>query len=92
MRFPAELAALSLLMLAATTQAAEPQSELQTVAKVDIPRCMGTWYEQVRLPMRFQDDCVSDVKTQYRLTDKQVVKITNSCRKKDGSMMSAEQK
>ncbi|WP_373753532.1 lipocalin family protein [Neisseria weixii] len=90
MRFPAKFVALSLGILAATAQSAEPQNEPQTVAQVDIPRYMGTWYEQVRLPMRFQDGCVSDVKAQYRLTEKQVVKITNSCRKKDGSMISAD--
>ncbi|WP_170064871.1 lipocalin family protein [Neisseria iguanae] len=90
MRFSVKLAALSLGIVATTTQAAGPQTRPQTVAKVDIPRYMGTWYEQVRLPMRFQDDCVADVKAQYMLTEKQVVKITNSCRKKDGSIMSAD--
>lgn len=88
MRFPAKLTALCLFMSAAAH--AEPQDRPQTVDKVDIPRYMGTWYEQVRLPMRFQDDCVSDVQARYRLTDKQTVKITNSCRKADGSLMSAE--
>lgn len=76
--------------MSAAAQAAKPQSEPQTVANVDIPRYMGTWYEQVRLPMPFQDDCVSEVKAQYTLTAKQNVKITNSCRKADGSLMSAE--
>lgn len=78
--------ALVMWMLSTPVYATEPQ----TVSKVDIGRYMGVWYEQVRLPMRFQDDCATEIKARYTLTEKQTINITNSCRKKDGSLMRAD--
>src|SRR5690606_34237061 len=37
-------------------------SDMPTQQGVDLQRYAGTWYEQARLPNRFQDDCVDDVK------------------------------
>lgn len=74
------------LAAAPAAYAAEPA----TVAKVDLPRYLGTWYEQARLPMRFQNDCVADVKANYALAKDQTITVTNSCRDKDGKLITAK--
>ncbi|HEU4635209.1 MAG TPA: lipocalin family protein, partial [Edaphobacter sp.] len=34
---------------------------MQTVPHVDLNRYQGTWYEIVRLPLRWENKCASDV-------------------------------
>lgn len=56
---------------------------------VDLEKYVGTWHEQARLPHRFQEQCVADVKADYALNDGQTLKVTNSCRTADGSITTA---
>jgi apolipoprotein D and lipocalin family protein len=50
---------------------------------------MGTWYEIARLPNRFQEVCAGDTQARYRL-DGDLVRVTNHCRKVDGTITTAE--
>lgn len=63
--------------------AAEP-APLTTIASLDVPRYMGTWYEIAKYPNRFQRQCVSHTSANYRLRDDGKVVVTNSCRNASG--------
>lgn len=56
----------------------EPQSDLPTVAFVDLNRYAGTWYEIARLPMWFQRHCV-DSKAVYTIRSDGRVGVHNEC-------------
>ena len=59
---------------------------LQTVAKVDMTRYLGRWYEIARLPNRFQKGCVAST-ADYALRADGEISVINSCRnEQDGSV------
>ena len=60
------------------------------VARVDLERYAGTWYEQARLPMYFQRKCVADTTAHYGLNADGTVSVVNRCRREDGGMQEAE--
>jgi len=64
-----------------------PEAPLPTVASLDVPRYMGTWYEIAKLPNRFQASCASDTVARYRLS-RDGVDVLNRCRRADGSITS----
>ncbi|MDU9391867.1 lipocalin family protein [Pseudomonas sp. zfem002] len=75
---------LSCLMLAlpgcsSTERAGAPPATQQ----VDLARYQGTWYEQARLPMFFQRNCVQS-EAHYRLRDDGRVDVNNRCKENDG--------
>jgi len=53
---------------------------LQTVAKVDLSRYTGTWYEIASYPQRFQKGCTNTTAT-YTLRDDGEIGVVNRCRK-----------
>ena len=53
---------------------------LQTVAKVDLQRYAGTWYEIASYPHRFQAGCVA-TRAVYTLREDGLVDVSNECRK-----------
>lgn len=59
---------------------------LQTVPRVDLNRYAGDWYEVARLPNRFQDRCVGDVRASYALRSDGRIDVVNRCRTADGSI------
>ena len=59
----------------------------QTVARVDLDRYMGTWYEIARLPMFFQRHCASDVTASYSQQPNGTIKVDNQCKQKDGKVI-----
>ncbi len=63
---------------------APPPAPLPTVAQVELPRYLGTWYEVAMLPNRFQAQCVANTQAQYRLRDDGHIEVKNSCRRADG--------
>lgn len=63
---------------------------LPTESGVSLERYAGTWYEQARLPNRFQKDCAGDVQADYALNPDGTLNVVNQCRKEDGSMKRAE--
>ena len=81
----------AMLLFGATGGAGE--KPLPTVAKVDLARYLGTWYEVARLPTRFEKDCVGVTAT-YSKRDDGTIDIVNRCRKKwvDGEIKDARGK
>ena len=69
--------------------AAEP-APVQSVAKVDLTRYLGTWHEIARYPMYFQKQCVGDVTANYSLMENGKLKVLNRCRTKSGEFDEAE--
>ena len=68
---------------------AQPAQPLVTIAALDVPRYMGTWYEIAKYPNRFQKQCVSDTQAEYLLLADGVVQVINRCRKENGKMEQA---
>ena len=62
-----------------------PTTALPVVAPVDLQRYAGTWYEQARLPNRFQRDCTGQVSATYEVLPGGRVGVANRCAKADGS-------
>ena len=60
----------------------------ETAGQVDLKRYQGTWYEQARLPMFFQRNCVRS-QADYRLQDEGSVAVTNRCETEDGEQQEA---
>ena len=66
---------------------------LQVVARVDLNRYLGAWYEIARFPHRFQEGCVATQAT-YTLLEDGKIGVLNQCRKKslDGDLSTAKGK
>lgn len=71
---------------------ADSNSEMQTVANVDLSRYVGRWYEIGRYPNRFQKQCTGDTSANYSLLPSGDMQVVNSCRKQDGSIDEAKGK
>lgn len=79
------LVALTLFgLLAPCVQADTAQAPLSTIATLDVPRYMGTWYEIAKYPNRFQRHCAGFTQAEYRLLDDGRVQVANRCRTADG--------
>jgi apolipoprotein D and lipocalin family protein len=61
------------------------EQNLETVARVDLDRYAGTWYEIARLPNRFQDHCIGNVTADYRQLENGRIEVINRCRDGDGA-------
>jgi apolipoprotein D and lipocalin family protein len=64
---------------ATTTTARLHLAELQTVARVDLERYVGTWFEIASFPQRFQRGCTATRAT-YTLRDDGQIDVVNRCR------------
>jgi apolipoprotein D and lipocalin family protein len=60
--------------------------QVQPVAKVELNRYVGKWFEIARFPNRFQDDCVSNVTAQYDKRADGEIDVTNRCKEADGKI------
>jgi len=78
--------ALLTVCAAGAAQATEP---LSTVAVLDVPRYMGTWYEIAKLPNWFQRKCVGSTRAQYSLQADGLVEVANSCKLASGEFEDA---
>jgi apolipoprotein D and lipocalin family protein len=82
--------ALALLSpFAASAQTAAPPEPLQTIARLDVGRYLGTWYEIAKYPNRFQRQCVADTSALYRLRDDGQLDVINRCRQANGQVAEA---
>lgn len=72
--------------LSADAATTEP---LQTIAALDVPRYMGTWYEIARYPNWFQKKCAGDSRADYSLLESGEVRVVNRCREADGKVAEA---
>ncbi len=70
------LLASALAASAAGSGVAEPT----TVARVDLDRYAGRWYEIARYPNRFQKRCTGDVVARYTLEADGTIGVDNGCR------------
>jgi apolipoprotein D and lipocalin family protein len=60
------------------------------IARVDLERYAGLWYEIARLPNRYQDDCAGDVTAEYRLREDGRIDVVNTCRGPAGEVVRVE--
>ncbi len=67
-----------------------PALALTTVASMDVPRYMGTWYEVAKFPNRFQKMCVRNTQATYSLQTDGTVRVLNRCTTSDGLSKEAE--
>jgi apolipoprotein D and lipocalin family protein len=59
---------------------------LTTVAALDVPRYMGSWYEIAKYPNKFQKKCAAETRAEYKPMPGGTVQVTNRCKKADGSI------
>jgi apolipoprotein D and lipocalin family protein len=66
---------------------------LETGARVDLDRYMGTWFEIAAFPQRFEKGCHCTT-AEYTMTDRGYVRVVNTCRKggPDGKLNKARGK
>ena len=77
-------AAASQLPAAALAQSAADTPTLRSLASLDVPGYMGTWYQVAWFPNRFQKQCVSDTQATYRQLPGGELEVINRCRLADG--------
>jgi apolipoprotein D and lipocalin family protein len=68
---------------------AAPLPAVTTIATLDVPRYMGTWYEIAKFPNRFQAKCTANTRAQYLAQTDGSVQVLNSCTTTDGSTIDA---
>lgn len=86
---PAAVAVLATAALAAA-QPARPSGPPATVAKVDLDRYAGKWFEIARFPNRFQKKCAGEVTAEYVRRSDGRIDVVNRCRLADGTMDEAQ--
>lgn len=52
---------------------------LPTVAALELPRYLGTWYEIDRLPMRHEPEDATDISAHYSLEEDGSIRVCNRC-------------
>jgi apolipoprotein D and lipocalin family protein len=67
------------------TALAQP-APLQSIAKLDLPRYMGQWYELARYPNRFQSQCSGAASANYSVLPNGNVQVVNRCPQADGKV------
>lgn len=77
------------LLVCSVTSHAQSLPPVQTIASLDVPRYMGTWFELAKFPNVFQRKCVSDTRAVYTLNADNTVQVFNRCRIQDGSTIEA---
>lgn len=63
---------------------------VKTIASLDVPRYLGTWYEIAKFPNWFQKKCVSNTKAVYSERPDGNLKVLNSCKTANGELSEAE--
>lgn len=58
----------------------------QPLPRLDVAAYMGTWYQVLWIPNRFQKQCVADTAATYRDLGDGTVEVINRCRQADGSL------
>ena len=89
MRRPTTWLAALCLGLCALTASAQAPAPLDTVASVDVPRYMGTWYEIAKYPNWFQKKCASSTSATYSLQADGQVQVVNRCKTANGEWSEA---
>ncbi len=63
---------------------------VKTVASLDVPRYLGTWYEIAKFPNWFQKKCASNTKAIYTAKPDGNLQVLNSCKTAGGEISEAE--
>ena len=71
---------------AGSSPPAAGRGEPVPVARVDLERYTGTWYELAKIPNRFQKQCVGGTTATYSLRDDGRLDVVNRCRKGNGEI------
>ena len=64
-------------------------SELGTEESLDLARYLGRWYQIALIPNKFQKKCARGTVADYSVGPGGELEVTNSCERKDGTVMSA---
>jgi apolipoprotein D and lipocalin family protein len=59
---------------------------LETADHVDLTRYQGRWFEIARLPLIWENKCISDVTATYTPQPDGKIGVLNTCRKSDGKI------
>lgn len=65
---------------------AQAPAPLEPLPRLDVAAYMGTWYQVLWIPNRFQKQCVADTSATYRDLGKGTLEVNNRCRRADGSI------
>ena len=81
-----------LLIILGSSQVMAQQSDqsVKTIASLDVPRYLGTWYEIAKFPNWFQKKCVSNTKAVYTAKSDGNLRVLNSCKTASGETSEAE--
>ena len=63
---------------------------VKTIASLDVPRYLGTWYEIVKFPNWFQKKCTSNTKAVYTAKPDGNLRVLNSCKTASGETSEAD--
>ncbi|WP_215328902.1 lipocalin family protein [Polynucleobacter sp. AP-Sving-400A-A2] len=82
----------SLLICFGSTQVMAQQGDqaVKTIAALDVPRYLGTWYEISKFPNWFQKKCASNTKAVYSTKPDGNLRVLNSCKTAAGEISEAE--
>ncbi len=74
------LALLFISIGASQVNAQQSDQAVKTIATLDVPRYLGTWYEIAKFPNWFQKKCVGNTKAVYSVKPDGNLKVLNSCK------------
>ena len=77
---------LTLVGVFSLARAASSDSLLESVAKVDLNRYTGRWYEIAKYPNRFESKCDSNVTATYAIRPDGKISVVNSCATHEGKL------
>ena len=78
------------VVLSPMALAQAPASPVKTIASLDVPRYLGTWYEIAKFPNWFQKKCASNTKAVYSAKADGNLRVLNSCKMANGEVTDAE--
>ena len=70
--------------------AQQADQSVKTIATLDVPRYLGTWYEIAKFPNWFQRKCASNTKAVYSAKSDGNLRVQNSCKTASGETTEAE--
>ena len=81
-----------LLIFIGASQVSAQQTDqtVKTIAALDVPRYLGTWYEIAKFPNWFQKKCVGNTKAVYTAKPDGNLRVLNSCKTANGETSEAE--
>jgi apolipoprotein D and lipocalin family protein len=85
---------LALICLCAFSASAQADNNptpapLSTIATLNVPRYLGTWYEIAKYPNWFQKKCVANTNANYQLKSDGSLEVVNRCQLKNGEVSTA---